>query len=230
MRLVVAMTVRPSPGLHRPAALPITRNPQSSSCHTQPYASLDEPREDWRSLFYDKFSPLVKGTDSLLEAAREINYRIWDLDGWNITFKAEQTPEIMSPSQVGVRCRDRGVWLAHAWVVHVCTVRGARASTLDATGSDAECTAQLRRCPRGLSCVVRVPTRDMAAVHASRGVVPHTGAQPRLRLLHRTVHLQRERTARRGHSRPSGRCVVLCCCACGCCLRGAAGGSKRPHH
>ncbi|PNW71410.1 hypothetical protein CHLRE_16g653150v5 [Chlamydomonas reinhardtii] len=65
-----------------------------------PYASLDEPREDWRSLFYDKFSPLVKGTDSLLEAAREINYRIWDLDGWNITFKAEQTPEIMSPSQV----------------------------------------------------------------------------------------------------------------------------------
>ncbi|KAG2441674.1 hypothetical protein HXX76_003292 [Chlamydomonas incerta] len=65
-----------------------------------PYANLDEPREDWRSLFYEKFSPLVRGTDSLLDAAREINYRIWDLGDWNITFKAEQTPEIMSPSQV----------------------------------------------------------------------------------------------------------------------------------
>ncbi|KAG2485274.1 hypothetical protein HYH03_015949 [Edaphochlamys debaryana] len=65
-----------------------------------PYASLDEAREDWRPLFYEKFAPLVAGAATTLEAARELNNRIWTLDGWNITFKSEQTPDIMSPSQV----------------------------------------------------------------------------------------------------------------------------------
>ncbi|PNH03991.1 hypothetical protein TSOC_009903 [Tetrabaena socialis] len=40
-----------------------------------PYANLDEPREDWRSLFYSKFAPLVADTTGPLEAAMELNDR-----------------------------------------------------------------------------------------------------------------------------------------------------------
>lgn len=65
-----------------------------------PYANLDEPREDWRSQFYSLFSPLVTDTTNTLDAAMELNYKIWTLRGWNITFKSNQTPDIMSPSQV----------------------------------------------------------------------------------------------------------------------------------
>ncbi|GFR45390.1 hypothetical protein Agub_g6769, partial [Astrephomene gubernaculifera] len=65
-----------------------------------PYANLDEPREDWRSEFYARFAPMVSGTTSILDAAVALNYQIWTSGGWNITFKAQQTPDIMSPSQV----------------------------------------------------------------------------------------------------------------------------------
>lgn len=41
----------------------------------QPYANLDEPREDWRSQFYSLFSPLVTDTTNTLDAAMELNYK-----------------------------------------------------------------------------------------------------------------------------------------------------------
>ncbi|GIL74868.1 hypothetical protein Vretimale_2445 [Volvox reticuliferus] len=65
-----------------------------------PYANLDEPREDWRTSFYELFSPLVANTASTLDAATALNNKIWTLGDWNISFKAGQTPDIMSPSQV----------------------------------------------------------------------------------------------------------------------------------
>ncbi len=70
-----------------------------------PYANLDEPREDWRSLFAPLLAPLVNSTATTLEAASEINTQLWTLNGWNITFKSNQTPLIMSPSQVSNRYR-----------------------------------------------------------------------------------------------------------------------------
>ncbi|KXZ41851.1 hypothetical protein GPECTOR_262g669 [Gonium pectorale] len=65
-----------------------------------PYANLDEPREDWRTDFYARFAPLVAGAADPLEAAVSLNAAIWTLGGWNISFVAGQTPEIMAPSQV----------------------------------------------------------------------------------------------------------------------------------
>ncbi|KAL6757256.1 hypothetical protein V8C86DRAFT_2629536 [Haematococcus lacustris] len=63
-----------------------------------PYASLDEPRDEWRQLFVDRLAPLVAGATSSTQAAQILNAKIWDL--WGIRFKADQTPDIMSPAQV----------------------------------------------------------------------------------------------------------------------------------
>jgi hypothetical protein len=63
-----------------------------------PYASLDEPREDWRSLFWPLLRPLVAGTSTPGEAALLLNKQIWRI--WGVHFKADQAPEILSPSQV----------------------------------------------------------------------------------------------------------------------------------
>lgn len=63
-----------------------------------PYANLDEPRDDWRILFSQALSGLVKDAKSSTEAAQILNRDVWSL--WGIVFKADQTPEIMSPSQV----------------------------------------------------------------------------------------------------------------------------------
>ena len=59
---------------------------------------VDERREDWRLLFQERFSPLISGATGLSGAALTLNREIWQL--WNITFKANQTPDIMSPFQV----------------------------------------------------------------------------------------------------------------------------------
>jgi len=60
-----------------------------------PYASLNEPRENWRPLFVKKFSPLIKNATSLTEAIQALNKNIWKL--WGIVFHSDQTPLIMSP-------------------------------------------------------------------------------------------------------------------------------------
>jgi hypothetical protein len=41
---------------------------------------------------------MVKDASSITEAAQILNLQLWGL--WNITFRAGQTPEIMSMSQV----------------------------------------------------------------------------------------------------------------------------------
>jgi hypothetical protein len=63
-----------------------------------PYASLDEPREDWRSLFWPLLRPLVAGARTPGEAALLLNKQMWGI--WGVHFRADQAPEILSPGQV----------------------------------------------------------------------------------------------------------------------------------
>eukprot|EP00877_Chromochloris_zofingiensis_P010566 jgi/Chrzof1/5763/Cz16g14270.t1 len=62
-----------------------------------PHRNLDEPVDNWRPLFYQLFKPLVVNASSLTEAAQILNRDIWKI--WGIHFKADQAPEILSPSQ-----------------------------------------------------------------------------------------------------------------------------------
>ncbi len=59
---------------------------------------MDEPRDNWRPLFFQRFLPLIQDARSLSEAALILNENIWSI--WGIVFKPNQTPEIMSPFQV----------------------------------------------------------------------------------------------------------------------------------
>ena len=59
---------------------------------------VDERRDNWRPLFQERFSPLLSDAAGISEAALTLNREIWQF--WNITFKANQTPDIMSPFQV----------------------------------------------------------------------------------------------------------------------------------
>ncbi len=63
-----------------------------------PYANLDEPRDAWRAVFTRTLTPLVANATSLTDAALRLNRDMWAL--WGIVFKANQTPMILSPSQV----------------------------------------------------------------------------------------------------------------------------------
>ena len=65
-------------------------------------SSVDEPRDDWRGLFFSRFLPLVQDAGSLSEAALVLNRDIWSI--WGIVFQANQTPDIMSPFQVKNSC------------------------------------------------------------------------------------------------------------------------------
>ena len=60
--------------------------------------SVDEPRDNWRGLFFSRFLPLVQDARSLSEATLILNRDIWGI--WGIIFEANQTPDIMSPFQV----------------------------------------------------------------------------------------------------------------------------------
>eukprot|EP00798_Chlamydomonas_sp_ICE-L_P024829 gene24829-10482_t len=83
-----------------------------------PHANLDEPRDDWRHEFVKHLAPLVSdaGVHSLAEAVHLINKHVWGI--WGITFRAGQTPEIMSPSQViehgYASCTGTPDWKKHA--------------------------------------------------------------------------------------------------------------------
>ena len=60
--------------------------------------SVDEMRDNWRPLFHERFNPFIINATGISEAALLLNQNIWPI--WNITFRANQTPDIMSPSQV----------------------------------------------------------------------------------------------------------------------------------
>ena len=68
-----------------------------------PACRVDERRDNWRPLFQEHFSPLISGATGLSDAALTLNKEIWQI--WNITFEANQTPDIMSPFQV--------LWASH---------------------------------------------------------------------------------------------------------------------
>ena len=62
-----------------------------------PFGNLDEQRDPWRQLFYEKFKNLVKSAKTLNEAAQILNKEIWGI--WDIVFKPNLAPKIMSPFQ-----------------------------------------------------------------------------------------------------------------------------------
>eukprot|EP00884_Botryococcus_braunii_P010765 jgi/Botrbrau1/19690/Bobra.0003s0051.1 len=65
-----------------------------------PYANVDEPREEWRTLLQKLVAPLIANCTSISEAALVVNQQLWELWDPPIRFKPNQTPDILSPSQV----------------------------------------------------------------------------------------------------------------------------------
>lgn len=63
-----------------------------------PYAVVDEPRENWRPLFYETLMPLVVNATSIQEAFVAINSQIWSL--WDVVFQSDSTPYVMGPFEV----------------------------------------------------------------------------------------------------------------------------------
>ena len=62
-----------------------------------PFASVNEPRTDWRQLFFGAVLPLVANATSLEAAATAVNAQVWAAlgkPGQPIRFKSEQTPLI----------------------------------------------------------------------------------------------------------------------------------------
>ena len=47
--------------------------------------SVDEPRDDWRGLFFSRLLPLVENASSTTEAALILNKEIWNI--WGIVFR-----------------------------------------------------------------------------------------------------------------------------------------------
>jgi len=66
-----------------------------------PYTHFDERPENWRSTFTDQLSPLLKKDMSLQQAATAVQQGIWKAFGEPaIVFKSNQTPQVLSPSDV----------------------------------------------------------------------------------------------------------------------------------
>lgn len=64
-----------------------------------PYASMTEQRDRWRPLFFERHSRMLSelSNPSLRDAALFLSRNIWQ--SWNVTFKSNLTPEVMSPFQ-----------------------------------------------------------------------------------------------------------------------------------
>ena len=62
-----------------------------------PYANTNEERDDWRHIIDDHTLKVVEEIHNMKDAAIALNKHVWD--EWGIVFKANQTPEILSPSQ-----------------------------------------------------------------------------------------------------------------------------------
>ena len=65
-----------------------------------PYASLAEPRENWRPRLHALCAPLVANTSSPGEAALRLNSKLWPL--LNVSFKPLQSPHISAPFETMV--------------------------------------------------------------------------------------------------------------------------------
>ena len=62
---------------------------------------MDEDRDGCRHYFRPLLQPLILNATSVSEAALLINRVLWNINGqWNIYFKPNQTPDIMSPTEV----------------------------------------------------------------------------------------------------------------------------------
>lgn len=80
---------------------PPRRRKQQSKMAVQFCCSMDEDRDGCRHSFRPLVEPMVEGVESAGKAALLINKKLWSIPGvWHITFKANQTPQILSPSQV----------------------------------------------------------------------------------------------------------------------------------
>lgn len=60
--------------------------------------SMDEDRDGCRHSFQPLVTPLVSNASSISEAALMVNHHLWSM--WGIYFKPNQTPDILSPTQV----------------------------------------------------------------------------------------------------------------------------------
>ena len=77
--------------------------------------SLDEDRDGCRHAFRPLVTPLLGNATTAGEAALQINKLLWSI--WGIKFKPNQTPEIMSPTQV----TDHSAWALKAGQLLFCT-------------------------------------------------------------------------------------------------------------
>ena len=68
-----------------------------------PYASINERRDRWRKDFHTRFSPLVKGSKTLEEAAQILNKEIWKII--NVRYHARKRPK---PDQSPYESMDAG--------------------------------------------------------------------------------------------------------------------------
>lgn len=55
------------------------------SCDYLLACSVDEPRDDWRGLFFSRLMPMVENASSTTEAALILNKEVWGI--WNIVFR-----------------------------------------------------------------------------------------------------------------------------------------------
>ena len=60
-----------------------------------PSVVLNEARENWRPLLYDKLMPLVRGTSSITEAALLLNEKLWDELG--VKYEKTLSPYVSAP-------------------------------------------------------------------------------------------------------------------------------------
>ena len=67
--------------------------------------SLNEPRTQWRPLFFNILADMVKNCTSIPEAALLINQRLWDI--FHVHYVPLCTPGILSPAQV---CPEPAAW------------------------------------------------------------------------------------------------------------------------
>ena len=62
---------------------------------------MDEDRDGCRHSFQRLVEPMIENTSSIGEAALSVNKNLWSIkDYWDIHFKPNQSPEILSPTQV----------------------------------------------------------------------------------------------------------------------------------
>lgn len=65
--------------------------------------SMDEVRDGCRHAFLPLVKPMIANASTTGAAALLVNKNLWSIKGyWDIHFEPNQTPEYMSPTQVGL--------------------------------------------------------------------------------------------------------------------------------